>query len=141
MIDIALRCCACESTHEADLVTLDCRACGSPLDVDYATESDGESVRLPVHDTRSLVSLGEGDTPIVALSAAGDLLGLTSLCAKLEFMNPTGSFKDRGTSVMMSVVRERGVPEIVERLVGERGRLGRRLRGQGGRQGAHLRSR
>ena len=121
MIDIALRCCACESTHEADLVTLDCRACGSPLDVDYATEPDGESVRLPVRDTRSLVSLGEGDTPIVALSAAGDLLGLTSLCAKLEFMNPTGSFKDRGTSVMMSVVRERGVPEIVEDSSGNAG--------------------
>ena len=121
MSDIALRCCACGRSHEADLVTLGCPACGSPLDVDYATEPDGEAVRLPVRDTWSLVSLGEGDTPIVSLAAAGDLLGLTSLCAKLEFMNPTGSFKDRGTSVMMSVVREHGVTEIVEDSSGNAG--------------------
>ena len=121
MSDIALRCCACERSHEADLVTLDCRACGSPLEVGYAAEPDGESIRLPVRDTRSLVSLGERGTPIVALPAVGDLIGLTSLCAKLEFMNPTGSFKDRGTSVMMTVVREHGVTEIVEDSSGNAG--------------------
>ena len=121
MSDIALRCCVCGRSHETDLATLGCRACGSPLDVDYAAGPDGESIRLPLRDPRSLVSLGEGDTPIVRLPAAGELLGLASLRAKLELMNPTGSFKDRGTSVMMSVVREHGVTEIVEDSSGNAG--------------------
>ncbi len=59
--------------------------------------------------------------PTVSLPAVGDLLGLTSLSAKLEFMNPTGSFKDRGTSIMMSVVSECGVSEIVEDSSGNAG--------------------
>ena len=49
------------------------------------------------------------------------LLGLRDLYAKLEFLNPTGSFKDRGSSVMMSVAREQGVKEIVEDSSGNAG--------------------
>ena len=49
------------------------------------------------------------------------LLGLRDLYAKLEFLNPTGSFKDRSSSVMMSVAREQGVSEIVEDSSGNAG--------------------
>ena len=121
MSDIALRCYACDASHTADLATLHCRECQSPLDVRYSDDADGESIPLPVHDPTSLVSLGEGNTPTVPMLALGGLLGLRRLRAKLEFMSPTGSFKDRGTSVMMSVVLEHGVTEIVEDSSGNAG--------------------
>lgn len=41
------------------------------------------------------LSLGEGNTPILALSRLGDHLDLPSLAAKAEWLSPTGSYKDR----------------------------------------------
>ena len=55
------------------------------------------------------------------LRATGELLGLSRLWGKLEFLNPTGSFKDRGTAIMISVAREQGVAEIVEDSSGNAG--------------------
>jgi len=49
------------------------------------------------------------------------MLGLNQLFAKLEFLNPTGSFKDRGTAIMMSAAREHGVTEVVEDSSGNAG--------------------
>ena len=51
---------------------------------------------LPVTESTPDVSLGEGATPLVQLRGVGRELGLPNLYAKLEGMNPTGSFKDRG---------------------------------------------
>ena len=48
-------------------------------------------------------SLGEGDTPIVSLEKTGEALGLNSLWGKLEFMAPTGSFKDRGSAILTTM--------------------------------------
>lgn len=41
------------------------------------------------------LSMGEGDTPLVPLPRLGERLGLPRLRAKLETINPTGSYKDR----------------------------------------------
>jgi len=68
-----------------------------------------------------MVSLGEGNTPCVELAGLGKLLGLTRLHAKLEHLNPTGSFKDRGAAIMMSVAREQGVTVVVEDSSGNAG--------------------
>jgi len=43
------------------------------------------------------------------------------LYAKLEFLNPTGSFKDRGTATMLSVAKEHAVNELVEDSSGNAG--------------------
>ena len=106
------------------MANLRCRECSSPLSVCYSelealppAGHSPESVKFriptPIHHPDSSISLGEGNTPVVHLRSLGELLGLQRLYAKLEFLNPTGSFKDRGTAVMMSVARERGVTEIV----------------------------
>ena len=76
---------------------------------------------MPMHDRDTVVSLGEGNTPCVRLDSLGRSLGLSKLYAKLEFVNPTGSFKDRGTAVMMSIAREQGIKEIVEDSSGNAG--------------------
>jgi threonine synthase len=62
------------------------------------------------------ISLGEGCTPLLAETFAG------SKCFfKLEWFAPTGSFKDRGTSVMLSILRQQGVSSVLEDSSGNGG--------------------
>ncbi|MEU4014584.1 pyridoxal-phosphate dependent enzyme [Microbacterium sp. NPDC028030] len=70
--------------------------------------------RLPIRDPRHIVSLGEGDTPLLDLSdTLGRRLGLGSLHLKAEDRNPTGSFKARIASVAASLVRQDGLAGLV----------------------------
>ena len=55
------------------------------------------------------VTLGEGCTPLIERP----WLGAPALF-KLEWFSPTGSFKDRGASVMISILREQGIQQILE---------------------------
>ena len=67
------------------------------------------------------ISLGEGDTPIVHLPRWGSWHGLPRLMAKLEYMSPTGSFKDRGAATVIAVLAGAGVKSIVEDSSGNAG--------------------
>lgn len=135
MSHIRLQCPECAAQFAPDMSRLHCAECRSSLDVAYAaaayTSPPADAPPLsaahppampsPLHSPANAVALGEGDTPSVRLRAIGDLLGLDALYAKLEFMNPTGSFKDRGTAVMMSVAKEFGAREVVEDSSGNAG--------------------
>ncbi|MFD6419260.1 pyridoxal-phosphate dependent enzyme [Streptomyces sp. NPDC060194] len=70
---------------------------------------------LPGGITRP-VSLGEGCTPLVERA-----WGAVPVRFKLEWFAPTGSFKDRGTSVMVSLLAQRGVREVIEDSSGNGG--------------------
>jgi threonine synthase len=70
---------------------------------------------LPV-DIAKPISLGEGCTPLVQQSW-GDLRPHF----KLEWFNPTGSFKDRGSAVLLSFLRQIGVDAILEDSSGNGG--------------------
>jgi threonine synthase len=70
---------------------------------------------LPVA-VRDAVSMGEGCTPLVFRRWRGTEVGF-----KLEWVSPTGSFKDRGASVMLSILREQGVTRILEDSSGNGG--------------------
>lgn len=76
---------------------------------------------LPALDPAGVVTLGEGDTPLVALPRWGAEYGLRRVYAKLEFANPTGSYKDRGMTVLVSVAREEGARHLVEDSSGNAG--------------------
>ena len=130
MSHLELLCHNCGARHDAEMGTLGCRDCDGPLDVVYRAVGPGirqpkswpvPDIPLPIHEQSSLVSLEEGGTPCVELAALGRELGLRSLLGKLELLNPTASFKDRGTSVMVSVARELGVSELVEDSSGNAG--------------------
>ena len=98
----------------ADMSPEACTGCGSPLDVKYSSNVRKHSeMPTPLHDFTSRLTLGEGNTPITELATIGGELPLQQLYAKLEFLNPTGSFKDRGTATMLSVALEHGVSELV----------------------------
>lgn len=70
--------------------------------------------RLPVGSRENIVSLGEGDTPLLDLTdRLATEFGVVSVQAKAEDRNPTGSFKARIASVAYSVVNERGLAGTV----------------------------
>jgi len=64
---------------------------------------------LPVTEATPVVTLYEGDTPLIPLPRlAREISPLLTLYAKFEGLNPTGSFKDRGMTVAVSKAREEG---------------------------------
>jgi threonine synthase len=67
-------------------------------------------------DEAPVISLGEGNTPLIWRQAHGHEIGF-----KLEFLNPTGSYKDRGTAVLVSFLFARGVRQAVEDSSGNAG--------------------
>ncbi|MCD6426025.1 MAG: pyridoxal-phosphate dependent enzyme [Anaerolineales bacterium] len=66
--------------------------------------------------TAPVISLGEGNTPLVWSKVHDKKIGF-----KMESQNPTGSFKDRGTAVLMSWLKAAGIWEAVEDSSGNAG--------------------
>ena len=123
MSHFELRCPQCSRTRPADMSAAVCLDCDSPLDVAYlgAVRTGVNGMPTPIHNPGMSVSLGEGDTPSVNLTNLSAKLPVMQLFAKLEYLNPTGSFKDRGTATMLSVAKEFGVSELVEDSSGNAG--------------------
>ncbi len=71
----------------------------------------GDRLSLPAEAPR--ISLGEGGTPCVESLTIGRGLGLASLHFKLEGLNPTGSFKDRGMVVAVAAALHEGSRAII----------------------------
>ena len=90
---------------------------------------------LPVRDDASIVSMGEGFTPMIPVPKAAREVGVGELWVKDEGMNPTGTFKARGASGGGVSLEGAGRDPVRPAHRGERGpRLGRlrrarRLRG------------
>ncbi len=71
---------------------------------------------IPVLRDEAIVSFGEGFTPIVPVDIAG-----TTVLVKQEHLFPSGSYKDRGASVLISHARSIGVERVVEDSSGNAG--------------------
>lgn len=72
-----------------------------------------KSLPLPIANP---ISLGEGCTPLISSEIEGIQFNF-----KLEWFSPTGSFKDRGASVLMSFLKQQGITEFVEDSSGNAG--------------------
>jgi threonine synthase len=68
--------------------------------------------RLPVTDATPVITLHEGDTPLVPAAALSARTGC-DVYLKVEGANPTGSFKDRGMTVAVSKAVEQGSKAII----------------------------
>lgn len=108
---------------------LQCSSCNSPLNIKYSAHSDSSvyikhlinhKIPLPIDGDFELISLGEGNTPVISLSKLSVELGI-SISAKLEYLNPTGSFKDRGSAILISVLKQYGISAICEDSSGNAG--------------------
>jgi threonine synthase len=67
---------------------------------------------LPPTRRSSIISLGEGMTPLVRTSRLGRRVGAEQLWVKDEGLNPTGSFKARGLSCAVSMAVELGIRKL-----------------------------
>lgn len=68
--------------------------------------------RLPVTDATPVVSLHEGNTPLVPAPVLSQRVG-ADVYLKVEGANPTGSFKDRGMTMAVSKAVEEGAKAII----------------------------
>ncbi|MCV6637773.1 threonine synthase [Candidatus Albibeggiatoa sp. nov. NOAA] len=65
--------------------------------------------RLPIHDDTRIISLCEGNTPLIRLNnIPRDLTKEVNIYVKYEGLNPTGSFKDRGMTMAITKAVEKG---------------------------------
>ncbi|MGH7413847.1 MAG: pyridoxal-phosphate dependent enzyme, partial [Candidatus Rokuibacteriota bacterium] len=85
-------------------------------DIDTARRSVWRYARALMVGVEHAVSLGEGWTPLLD----GEWHG-APVHYKLEFMMPTGSFKDRGMTVLVSYLKSRGVTRVLEDSSGNAG--------------------
>ncbi len=70
--------------------------------------------RLPVSVDTRLISLGEGNTPLIQLHNIPRLIGKdVKIYVKFEGLNPTGSFKDRGMTMAVTKAVEQGSQAII----------------------------
>ena len=68
---------------------------------------------LPLQSSDSFVALGEGWTPLIDAPRLADQVGLDRLYLKVETVNPTGTFKDRGLAVAMAYGRTCGAKAVI----------------------------
>ncbi|CAH9019029.1 threonine synthase [Candidatus Nitrosacidococcus sp. I8] len=70
--------------------------------------------RLPIQSNSTIISLGEGNTPLIKLeNIPKELNGDIEIYVKYEGLNPTGSFKDRGMSVAVTKALEEKSQAII----------------------------
>lgn len=123
----AYACSACGRTYPATALVWRC-ACGGVLELPLSgglawddIERDEPSLWryravLPLDDGNPAAYFGEGMTPLIERSFAGRAVGF-----KLDYLFPSGSFKDRGSAVMINRLHQLGVRAVHEDSSGNGG--------------------
>lgn len=133
-----LECSKCGKHFSSREIQTFCPDCTAPLITRYDLAAarqhlDREAVRarprgmwrwhelLPVDDPANIVTLGEGDTPILSMPRLAREYGLSHLYLKDESSNPTGSFKARGLAAAVSKAKELGIEKVIIPTAGNAG--------------------
>ncbi|MDD3266145.1 MAG: threonine synthase [Burkholderiales bacterium] len=97
-------------------VVMDLDEVKSKINLDYFRQSPPNILKylplLPIKKQTEFITLRESATPLIKSRKLGRSLGI-DLMLKVEGKNPTGSFKDRGTAVEISVAKEMGAKAII----------------------------
>ncbi|MCG7849000.1 MAG: threonine synthase [ANME-2 cluster archaeon] len=136
------RCFKCGKHHLPDEIENKpiprCSNCNSGLDAEYDYDSIRKSLLtdpfkraspthwkywafLPVRDLSNIITMGEGGTPLLENDSLTKDIGCRRLLIKYEAMNPTGSFKDRGSSLEITKAMEYGKRRVVLASTGNMG--------------------
>ena len=116
-----LVCVHCGAEYSTDAIVYNCEKCGHLLAVKYdldkitVTREELQSRKIGVWRYKEFlpvkiepVTLQEGGTPLYHAKRLGEELGLKNLYVKHEGMNPSGSFKDRGMTLGVSMAKQLG---------------------------------
>lgn len=122
-----LICQACAATYPLDDVRWRCD-CGALLDIAFEPAFDRERIArrgptmwryreaIPIRDDAHIVSFDEGFTPLIPIDIDG-----REVLLKQDHLFPTGSYKDRGASALVSKIKELGIDHVVEDSSGNAG--------------------
>ncbi len=133
-----LECSRCHHHWDSGKLQNVCPDCQSPLLARYdlpaaRAELQRESIAarprgmnrwhelLPVQTPENVVTLGEGDTPLLNLPHLGAAIGLSRLMLKDESLNPTSTFKARGQAAAISRAKELGAQQVIIPTAGNAG--------------------
>jgi threonine synthase len=102
--------------------------CGSYLDLEFKSKFPIQKIlkrsptlwryreAIPIHNETSILSMNEGFTPLEELEFNGN-----RVLIKIDYLFPTGSYKDRGATVLISKMKEWRVQKVVEDSSGNAG--------------------
>jgi threonine synthase len=122
-----LVCSSCRKSYAVREPRWRCQ-CGSLLDLEFLPRFDLLKIEdrppsiwryreaLPIEEDGNIVSFGEGFTPLQRLTVAGK-----EVLFKLDYLFPSGSFKDRGAALLVSKLKEWGIRQVVEDSSGNAG--------------------
>ncbi|UXD21897.1 threonine synthase [Ignicoccus pacificus DSM 13166] len=128
-----LRCVNCGAEYDPSPKLFTCPKCGHLLEVVFTpdelppfTEFRRRSRMMGIWRFKELlplkterpVTMGEGSTPLIRLEKLEKIIGVRRLYVKFEGANPTGSFKDRGMSLAITLAREVGSKAVVAASTG-----------------------
>lgn len=125
---IPVACVQCGTEYPSDAIPYRCPQCGGIYDwvgvFAYHSQRHEQAAATLWQYQKSFnlptrihpITLGEGRTPLIA-----DTFGDQKIFYKLEYLNPTGSYKDRASSVLVSFLHSRGVTSAIEDSSGNAG--------------------
>jgi threonine synthase len=135
-MDCSFICPSCGAKYSVTKEIWRCK-CGNYLDLDYHPLLNRDNLNkadrsfwrykdvLPLNDFSNAISYGEGTTPLVNM-----VFNDVKFLGKMDFMLPSGSFKDRGASLMISKCKEMEIDEIAScSSTGMAGRRNKRSKG------------
>lgn len=128
-LSLAVACTSCSRAYPESGLAYRCPSCGGVFGLElplryHEPEEDTRFGRglgryrasFPLASEAPFVSLGEGGTPLAPVEIGG-----RQVYFKCDHLNPTGSFKDRGTCVLVSALLAEGVSEAIEDSSGNAG--------------------
>ncbi len=144
MVEIkSLKCFQCGKTYPPDSNLFRCPDCNSGLNAIYDYKAiqiaylgntiiRGEWTRIephhwkyyhfyPINDVTKIISMAEGGTPLIEFQKITQEIGCEHLYFKYEGANPTGSFKDRGSTVEITNAIEQNAKSVICASTGNMG--------------------
>ncbi|NJE46926.1 threonine synthase [Thermococcus sp. GR7] len=131
MFAAKLVCTKCGEEYSLACGVYKCTKCGSPLDVCYHYDDIADLIQdndpwfrehphvwkywmfLPVSNLKKAVTLNEGGTRLYRAKRLEEKIGISKLYIKNEGENPTGAFKDRGSSVEITKALEFHAQKVI----------------------------
>ncbi len=122
-----LICQACRTAYSLNAPRWKCD-CGALLDIEFEARFELDRIAsrpptmwryreaIPIQDNANIVSFNEGFTPLLEVD-----FDSRSVWIKQDHLFPTGSYKDRGASVLISKIKELGITKVVEDSSGNAG--------------------
>jgi len=123
----------CSAVYDLKQMLPNCKSCGGRLKYEFEGKFDGKPNDrddlwknfdlIPLENSENIVSLGVGGSEIILMEELGAYINGANFYVQLDSdKNPTGTFKDREASIIISRCKELGLDNLVFYSTGNTGR-------------------